>query len=104
MLIRGLPLRCARHVMAGSSINTDAPRGELKLGGERRVFSSHTLLNVLGSLDRVRARGKTDTRQCQSLTRAWIWELKTVVLQSPLRTFLRFLLLGRRYLDVLYLY
>jgi hypothetical protein len=69
-------LRCARHVMAGSSINTDAPRGELKLGGERRVFSSHTLLNVLGSLDRVRARGKTDTRQCQSLTRAWIWEFK----------------------------
>jgi hypothetical protein len=62
--------------MAGSSINTDAPRGELKLGGERRVFSSHTLLNVLGSLDRVRARGKTDTRQCQSLTRAWIWEFK----------------------------
>lgn len=53
MLIRGLPLRCARHVMAGSSINTDAPRGELELGVERRLFSTHTLLNVLGSLDRV---------------------------------------------------
>jgi hypothetical protein len=78
--------------MAGSSINTDAPRGELKLGVERCVFSSRTLLNVLGSLDRVRARGKTDTRQCQSLTRAWIWEFKTVVFQSSSRTFLGFCL------------
>jgi hypothetical protein len=92
MLIRGLPLRCARHVMAGSSINTDASRGELKLGVERRVFSGRTPLNVLGSLDRVRARSKTDTRQCQSLTRAWIWELKTVVFQSSSRAFLGFCL------------
>jgi hypothetical protein len=46
--------------MAGSSINTDASRGELKLGVERRVFSGRTPLNVLGSLDRVRARSKTD--------------------------------------------
>jgi hypothetical protein len=90
--------------MAGSSINTDAPRGELKLGVERRLFSSRALLNVLGSLDGVRARGKTDTRQCQSLTRAWIWEFKTVVFQSSSRTVLGFLLLSRRYLDVLYLY
>jgi hypothetical protein len=91
MLIRGRPLRCARHVMAGSSINTDAPRGELKLGVEPCLFSARALLNVLGSLDRVRTRGKTDTRQCQSLTRAWIWELKTVVFQSS-RTFLGFCL------------
>jgi len=69
MLIRGLLLRCGRHVMAESSIKTDAPRGELKLGVERRLFSSCTLWSVLGSLDRVRARGKTDIRQCQSLTR-----------------------------------
>jgi hypothetical protein len=78
--------------MAGSSINTDASRGELKLGVERRVFSGRTPLNVLGSLDRVRARSKTDTRQCQSLTRAWIWELKTVVFQSSSRAFLGFCL------------
>jgi hypothetical protein len=53
MLIGGLSLRCARHVMAGSSINTDAPRGGLELGVEQRLFSSRSLLNILGSLDRV---------------------------------------------------
>jgi hypothetical protein len=87
MLMGGLHLRCARHVMAGSSINTDAPCGELKLGVERGLSPSRALLNVLGSLDGVRAQGKTDTRQCQSLTRAWIWEFKTVVFQSSLRAF-----------------